>query len=46
MHPLRSCVCMIREYLDYLNDISEMIDTILEFTRGTSFESFYQDKLT
>ena len=31
---------MIRDYQDYLADIGEMIETILEFMNGISYETF------
>lgn len=37
---------MIRDYRDYLTDISEMIDTILGFMTGISYETFSRDKRT
>jgi uncharacterized protein with HEPN domain len=37
---------MIRDYQDYLSDICEMNDIILEFMNGSSYETFIQDQRT
>ncbi len=35
-----------REHLDYLADIQEAVDSILDFTKGMSWERFSQDRKT
>ena len=37
---------MKREYWDYLEDISDSLNTIKDFTAGMTFEAFKQDRKT
>lgn len=37
---------MIRDNRDYVNDILESINDILEFTQNIGYEEFYKDKKT
>ncbi len=35
-----------RDYRDYLDDILENIDLTIEFTKGYSYETFFEDRRT